>query len=93
MINTRGYVVFIILAMLFMPLVHAQDLSGYRGFQLGMSLPAAAKQAGIDPSEAKVIYQRTPVIQELDGKTRSIRSISSVSPTDLPLECSFSPNG
>lgn len=66
MINTRGYVVFIILAMLFMPLVHAQDLSGYRGFQLGMSLPAAAKQAGIDPSEAKVIYQRPAVIQELE---------------------------
>ncbi len=47
------------------PLVDAPDLSRYRGFQFGMNLPAVAKQAAIEPSEAKVIHQRPAVIQEL----------------------------
>jgi hypothetical protein len=59
------------LAMLSMPVIHAQDLSGYRGFQLGMSLAAAAKQAEIKPSEAKVIYQRPADIQELEWRPGS----------------------
>ena len=76
MINTRSFVISIILAMLFMPLIHAQDLSSYRGFQLGMSLSAAAKQAEINPSEAKVIYQRPAVIQELEWQPQSSSSSS-----------------
>jgi hypothetical protein len=68
MINTRSLVISISLAALSMPLVHAQDLSTYRGFQLGMSLPAAAKLAEINPSDARVIYQRPAVIQELDWR-------------------------
>jgi hypothetical protein len=71
MINTRSFVISIILAMLSMPLIHAQDPSSYRGFQLGMSLAAAAKQAKINPSEAKVIYQRPAVIQELEWRPES----------------------
>jgi hypothetical protein len=71
MINTRSLVISIILAMLSMPLIHAQDLSSYRGFQLGMTLAAAAKQAKINPSEAKVIYQRPAVIQELEWRPGS----------------------
>jgi hypothetical protein len=51
-----------------MPLTYAQDLSTYRGFRLGMNLPAAAKQADAKPSEAKVIYQRPAVIQELEWR-------------------------
>ncbi len=43
MINTQNFVVYISLAMSSMPLVHAQDLSSYRGFQLGMDLHVAAK--------------------------------------------------
>jgi hypothetical protein len=76
MINTRSFVIFIILAMLSTPLIHAQDLSSYRGFQLGMSLSAAAKQAEINPSEAKVIYQRPAVIQELEWQPQSSSSSS-----------------
>jgi len=71
MINTRSFVISVILAMLSIPLIHAQDLSSYRGFQLGMSLPAAAKQAEINPSEVKVIYQRPAVIQELEWRPAS----------------------
>ena len=76
MINTRSFVISVILAMLSIPLIHAQDLSSYRGFRLGMSLPAAAKQAEINPSEAKVIYQRPAVIQELEWQPQSSSSSS-----------------
>ena len=68
MINTRNFVIFISLAMLSMPLMHAQDLSNYRGFHFEMNLQEAAKQANMKPSEAKVIYQRPAVIQELEWR-------------------------
>ena len=76
MINIRCFVISIILALLSMPVIHAQNLSNYRGFQLGMSLPAAAKQAEINPSEAKVIYQRPAVIQELGWRPANSNSSS-----------------
>jgi hypothetical protein len=76
MINIRSFVISIILAMISMPLIHAQNLSNYRGFQLGMSLPAAAKQAEINPSEAKAIYQRPAVIQELGWRPANSKSSS-----------------
>ncbi len=66
MINARGFLISIILTVLATPLIYAQDLSSYRGFQLGMNLLAVAKQANVKPSEAKVIYQRPAVIQELE---------------------------
>jgi hypothetical protein len=44
----------------------AADFSSYRGFKFGMTLPAAAKQAGINPSDARLVHQRPVVIQELD---------------------------
>jgi hypothetical protein len=76
MIITRSSVISIVLAALSMPLVYAQDLSGYRGFQLGMNLPAVAKQADMKPSEAKVIYQRPAVIRELEWRPQSSYSSS-----------------
>jgi hypothetical protein len=42
----------------------AQDLSGYREFQLGTSLVTIARLAGIGP-EARVLHQRPALIQEL----------------------------
>jgi hypothetical protein len=68
MISTRSLVISISLAVLSMPLIYAQDLSKYREFQLGMNLLAAAKQADMKPSEARVIYQRPAVIQELEWR-------------------------
>jgi len=59
-----------------MPLIYAQDLSKYRQFQLGMNLLAVAKQADVKPSEAKVIYQRPAVIQELEWRPQSSSSSS-----------------
>jgi hypothetical protein len=65
-ISTRSLVTSIFLALFSLPLIYAQDLSKYREFQLGMNLDAVAKKADVDPSAAKVIYQRPAVIQELE---------------------------
>jgi hypothetical protein len=45
--------------------IFAQDLSRYRDFQLGSDLPAVAKQAGADPSQATVLHSRPALIQTL----------------------------
>jgi hypothetical protein len=76
MISTRSLVISLSLAAFSMPLIHAQDLASYRGFQLGMNLPAAAKQADVQPSDAKTIYQRPAVIQELRWQPQSSDSSS-----------------
>jgi len=47
------------------PAMGAPDLSSYRGFQFGETLPAVAKEVGLELSEAKLIHQRPAVIQEL----------------------------
>jgi hypothetical protein len=43
----------------------AEDLSMYRSFQLGTDLPTIAKQAGVDPAQARVVHRRPALIQEL----------------------------
>ena len=53
-------------------LLSAGDLSSYRGFTFGMKLSDAAKQAGMNASEAIVVHRRPAVIQELDWRPRSI---------------------
>jgi hypothetical protein len=44
----------------------ARDLSRYRNFQFGETLPALAKQAGLALSDAKLIHERPAVMQELE---------------------------
>ncbi len=85
---TRSLVISIFLAALSMPLIYAQDLSSYRGYRLGMNLPAVAKQADVKPAEAKVIYQRPAVIQELKWRPQS--SYSSSAKGDPVQEVLFS---
>jgi len=53
-----------------MSLLCAADFSNYRGFQFGMNLPAAEKQAGANSSDVKVVHQRPAVIQELEWQPR-----------------------
>ena len=69
MINARNLAISICCALLSVPFVQAQDLSTYRGFQLGMNLPAVAKQAGMATSEVKVIHARPALIQELNWQS------------------------
>jgi len=52
-------------------LLAAEDFSNYRGLQFGINLSAAAKQAGMKPSEARVVHQRPAVIQELEWLPRN----------------------
>ena len=48
------------------PATNAPDLSRYRSFQFGETLPAVAKQAGLALSDAKLIHERPAVMQELE---------------------------
>ena len=48
------------------PVVGGMDLSRYRNFQFGETLPALAKQIGLDLSEVKLIHERPAIIQELE---------------------------
>jgi hypothetical protein len=48
------------------PAMGALDLSRYRNFQFGETLPALAKQAGLALSDAKLIHERPAVMQELE---------------------------
>ena len=47
------------------PLVRGQDLSKYRNFSLGMSLPELSNQVDLRPLQTKLIQKRPLVIQEL----------------------------
>ena len=68
-------------------MIRAQDLSSYRGFQFGMNLVSAAKQAGMNLSEAKTLHRYPALIQELWWQ----RSFSGSSPrTDPVREVVFS---
>jgi hypothetical protein len=59
------------------------DLSRYREFQLGMTLPEVAKQTGTEQSEVTVIHERPVLIQELEW--RPLPPIDSSTPPD-PVE-------
>ncbi|MDD5542290.1 MAG: hypothetical protein PHX83_03880 [Acidobacteriia bacterium] len=57
------------------------DLSRYREFQFGMTLPEITKQAGLDSSAATIIHTRPAVIQEIDWLPRISQSpLSQVDP-------------
>jgi hypothetical protein len=71
MISARILAVCISWAVSSSSLLCAENLSRYRQFQFGMDLAAVVKQAGMKPSELKVIHQRPAVIQELEWQPRS----------------------
>src|SRR5579863_238583 len=68
------------------PLINAQDLSRYRDFQLGMSLLAVAKQADMNPSDARVIHQRPAVIQELEWRPQRFLASSAQADPAVPVQ-------
>jgi hypothetical protein len=47
------------------PLVRGQDLSKYRNFSLGMSLPELSNQVDLRPLQTKLIQKHPAIIQEL----------------------------
>ena len=70
------------------PLIDTPDLSRYREFRFGMDLLAVAKQAEMQPSEARVIHQRPAVIQELEWRPQ--RSLAYSPKADPVQEVLFS---
>jgi hypothetical protein len=86
MIIARNLAISFLCAVLFAPLIHAQDLSRYRQFHLGMDLPAVAEKADLDPSQARVIHQRPALIQELEWRPQnSIKSLIQSDPVNRIL--------
>jgi hypothetical protein len=57
-------------------LTDTPDLSRYREFRFGMDLLAVAKQAEMQPSEARVTHQRPAVIQELEWRPQRFLAYS-----------------
>jgi hypothetical protein len=66
MIRIRSVAITLFWVVVSVNFISAQGLTGYREFQFGMQLPFVARQAGLDPSAAKVIHQRPALIQELN---------------------------
>ena len=61
---SRGAIA-LLLILIFVPLIHGQDLSKYRNFSLGMSLADVSKQVDKNPADAMVVHERPALIQQL----------------------------
>jgi hypothetical protein len=58
------------------PILRAQDFSKYRGFSLGASMATVLKQTEKKPADAKVIYARPTLIQELTWWPPAVPGVS-----------------
>jgi hypothetical protein len=61
----RSVGISLVMILLSAPLVRGQDLSKYRDFSLGMSLPELSNQVDLRPLQTKVIQKHPALIQEL----------------------------
>jgi len=61
----RGIGISLAMILVSAPLVRGQDLSKYRDFSLGMSLPKLSGQVDLRPLQTKLIQKHPAVIQEL----------------------------
>jgi hypothetical protein len=61
----RGVGISLVMMLLSAPLVRGQDLSKYRDFSLGMSLPELSSQVDLRPLQTKLMQKHPAVIQEL----------------------------
>ena len=64
----RSLVIFffmIVVSLLSIPQVHAQDLSRYRNFSFGMTVADLSKQIDQKPANAAVLHDRPALIQEV----------------------------
>jgi hypothetical protein len=66
MIGVHIFALSILSTLLAAPLARAADLSSYREFQFGMSLPTVMKQVGMSPSDVKVMHQRPALMEDLE---------------------------
>jgi hypothetical protein len=61
----RSVGISLVMILLSAPLVRGQDLSKYRDFSLGMSLPELSSQVDLRPLQIKPIQKHPAIIQEL----------------------------
>ncbi len=61
----RSLGISLVVILLSAPFVRGQDLSKYRDFSLGMSLPKLSGQVDLRPIQTKLIQRHPAVIQEL----------------------------
>src|SRR5258708_19982328 len=61
----RSLGISLVVILVSVPCVRGQDLSKYRDFSLGMSLPKLSGQADLRPLQTKLIQRHPAVIQEL----------------------------
>jgi hypothetical protein len=66
--HVTGVLILSATMLLFVPQVHAQDLSKYRTFSLGTSLIRLSQQIDRRPADADVIQQSPATIQELQWR-------------------------
>jgi hypothetical protein len=88
MISAHILAISILWTVLASQLTCAADLSSYREFQFGMNLPVVVKLVSMNSSEARVIHQRSALIQELDW--RPSRYLVSSPDTDAVKDIVFS---
>jgi len=62
----RTAITSLVLLLLSVPLLHAQDLSKYRNFSLGMSLADLSRQIDAKPADVRVLHQQPARIEELN---------------------------
>lgn len=60
------------------PVLSAGDLSRYREFRLDTNLVEVAKQAEMEPGQAKFIHQRPAAIQELSWRAEPADSVEKI---------------
>ena len=66
MLSVRSSLLSVLCLALSASSIHAQELSRYRGFQLGMTLAAVAQESRLSAAAARPIHERPQLIQELD---------------------------
>lgn len=62
----RGFDGWLQAALVSVPAMSTPNLSGYRDFQFGETLPTLARQVGLELSDAKLIHESPAILQELE---------------------------
>ena len=85
----RGAGISLIMILLSAPLIRGQDLSKYRDFSLGMSLPELSSQVDLKPLQTNLIQKHLAVIQELTWWPRESSGSSLQADTVLQVFFTF----
>ena len=72
----RSSILCFVVLLLAAPLLHAQDLSKYRHFTLGMSLTGVLERTDQKMADVKVIHSRPALIQEMTWWPRNVPGTS-----------------